>query len=139
MSKKPLQISPEYGTSTLERHLLWALLYDAQFRELFPYVYRSDFQRVEIYDYLARHYTAKTDEIELLKDFRQHFPTVAENIDKEHHESLPSYYALLEDVRRESEELLWERLASLRNPEDAFREFERFKADQHGIRKAKGK
>lgn len=139
MSKKPLQISPEYGTSTLERHLLWALLYDAQFRELFPYVYRSDFQRVEIYDYLARHYTAKTDEIELIKDFRQHFPTVAESIDKEHHESAGTYYSLVLDLRKESEELLRERLASLRNPEDAFRELEKFKADQHGIKKAKVK
>jgi len=139
MSKKPLQISPEYGTSTLERHLLWALLYDAQFRELFPDVYRSDFQRKELYDFLADHYRKGTDETELIKDFRQHFPTVVETIDKEHHESLPSYYALLEDVRRESEELLRERLASLRNPEDAFRELERFKADQHDIRKAKVK
>ena len=139
MSKKPLQISPEYGTSTLERHLLWALLYDAQFRELFPYVYRSDFQRVELYDFLADHYRKGTDETELIKDFRQHFPTVAESIDKEHHESAGTYYSLVLDLRKESEELLRERLASLRNPEDAFRELERFKADQHGIKKAKVK
>ena len=139
MSKKPLQTSPEYGTSTLERHLLWALLYDAQFRELFPYVYRSDFQRVELYDFLADHYRKGTDETELIKDFRQHFPTVAESIDKEHHESAGTYYSLVLDLRKESEELLRERLASLRNPEDAFRELERFKADQHGIKKAKVK
>ena len=133
-------IIPDFAqTSTKERYLLWALCYEAQFRELFPEVYRSDFQRKELYDFLADRYTAKTDETELIKDFRQHFPTVVETIDKEHHESLPSYYALLEDVRRESEELLRERLASLRNPEDAFREFERFKADHHGIKKAKVK
>jgi len=129
----------QYETSTLERHLIWALCYEAKFRELFPDVYRSDFQRKELYDFLADHYRKGTDETELIKDFRQHFPTVVETIDKEHHESLPSYYALLEDVRRESEELLRERLASLRNPEDAFRELERFKADQHDIRKAKVK
>lgn len=139
MSKKPLQISPEYGTSTLERHLLWALLYDAQFRELFPYVHRSDFQRVEIYDYLARHYTAKTDEIELLKDFRQHFPTVAENIDKERRESLPSYYALIESVRKESEKLFWGRLANLRSSDDRKREYERFAEGQRGIADSKHK
>jgi len=129
----------QYETSTLERHLIWALCYEAKFRELFPDVYRSDFLRVELYDFLAEHYRKGTDETDLIKDFRLHFPTVAESIDKEHHESLPSYYALLEEVRRESEELLRERLASLRNPEDAFRELERFKADQHGIRKAKVK
>jgi len=125
--------SPEYGTSSLERYLLWALLYDAQFRELFPEVRRSDFQRVELYDFLADHYRKGTDETELIKNFRKHFPTVAESIDKEHHKNLPSYYGLLETVRRESEELLRQRLASLRNPEDAFRELERFNADRHGI------
>ena len=133
-------IIPDFAqTSTKERYLLWALCYEAKFRELFPDVYRSDFQRKELYDFLADHYRKGTDETELIKDFRQHFPTVVETIDKEHHESLPSYYALLEDVRRESGELLRERLASLRNPEDAFRELERFKADQHDIRKAKVK
>jgi len=90
-------------TSTKERYLIWALLYEAQFRELFPEVYRSDFQRCEIYDFLADHYRKGTDETELIKDFRQHFPTVVETIDKEHHESLPSYYALIEEVRKESE------------------------------------
>jgi len=139
MSKKPLQISPEYGTSTLERHLLWALLYDAQFRELFPDVYRSDFQRCEIYDFLADHYRKGTDETELIKDFRQHFPTVAETMDKERYESLPSYYALLEEVRRESGELLRERLLTLQNPDDVIKEVERFNADRHGIKKAKVK
>ena len=139
MSKKPLQTSPEYGTSTLERHLLWALLYDAQFRELFPYVYRSDFQRVELYDFLADHYRKGTDETELIKDFRQHFPTVAESIDKEHHESAGTYYSLVLDLRKESEELLRERLASLQNPDDVIKEVERFNADRHGIKKAKVK
>ena len=128
-----------FSTSSNERYLLWALLYDAQFYELFPDVYRSDFQRVEIYDYLARHYTAKTDEIELLKDFRQHFPTVAENIDKEHHESLPSYYALIESVRKESEKLFWGRLANLRSSDDRKREYERFAEGQRGIADSKHK
>lgn len=129
----------QYETSTLERHLIWALCYEAKFRELFPDVYRSDFQRKELYDFLADHYRKGTDETELIKDFRQHFPTVVETIDKEHHESLPSYYALLEDVRRESEELLRERLLTLRNPDDAIKEVERFNADRHGIKKAKVK
>ena len=131
--------SPEYGTSSLERHLLWALLYDAQFRELFPYVYRSDFQRVELYDFLADHYRKGTDETELIKEFRKHFPTVAETMDKERYEGLPSYYGLIESARKESEKLFWERLATLRNPEDAIKEVERFNADRHGIRKAKVK
>lgn len=137
MSKKPLQTSPEYGTSSNERKLLWNLIYEHQFY-YFEDVYRSDFRRVEIYDYLARHYTAKTDEIELLKDFRQHFPVLSKTIESEKHET-EHCPPLIADVRRESEELLRERLASLRNPEDAFRELERFKADQHGIRKAKVK
>jgi len=117
--------------------LIWALLYEAQFRELFPEVYRSDFQRVEIYDFLARHFTAKTDESELIRDFRKHFPILSESIDKENHESLPSYYALIEEVRKESKELLRQRIASLRNPEDAFRELERYRENSHGIKKAK--
>lgn len=129
----------QYETSTLERHLIWALCYEAKFRELFPDVYRSDFQRKELYDFLADHYRKGTDETELIKDFRQHFPTVVETIDKEHHESLPSYYALLEDVRRESEELLRERLLTLQNPDDVIKEVERFSADHHGIKKAKVK
>ena len=54
-------------------------------------------------------------------------------MDGEHHESLPSYYSLLDTVRKESKELLRQRLASLRDPEDAFRELERFRADQHGV------
>ena len=132
-SNKSIIADSVVQTSTKERYLLWALCYEAKFRELFPDVYRSDFQRKELYDFLADHYRKGTDETELIKDFRQHFPTVVESIDKEHHESLPSYYALLEDVRRESEELLRERLASPRNPEDAFRELERFNADRHGI------
>jgi len=127
----------QYETSTKERHLIWALLYEAQFRELFPEVYRSDFQRVEIYDFLARHFTAKTDESELIRDFRKHFPILSESIDKENHESLPSYYALIEEVRKESKELLRQRIASLRNPEDAFRELERYRENSHGIKKAK--
>ena len=129
----------QYETSTKERHLIWALLYEAQFRELFPEVYRSDFQRCEIYDFLARHYTAKTDEAEIIRDFRKHFPVLTESIDKENHESLPSYYGLLEEVRRESGELLRERLASLRNTDDVIKEVERFNADRHGIKKAKVK
>jgi hypothetical protein len=60
-------------------------------------------------------------------------------MDKERYESLPSYYALLEDVRRESEELLRERLLTLRNPDDVIKEVERFNADHHGIKKAKVK
>ena len=126
-------------TSTKERYLIWVLLYEAQFRELFPEVYRSDFLRREIYDFLARHYTAKTDETDIIKDFRKHFPTVVEIIDKENHESLPSYYGLLETVRRESEELLRERLLTLQNPDDVIKEVERFNADRHGIKKAKVK
>ena len=127
----------QYETSTKERHLIWALLYEAQFRELFPEVYRSDFQRVEIYDFLARHFTAKTDESELIRDFRKHFPILSESIDKENHESLPSYYALIEEVRKESEELTRQRLTNLRNPADALREFERYRENSHGIKKAK--
>jgi len=120
-------------TSTKERYLIWALLYEAQFRELFPEVYRSDFQRCEIYDFLADHYRKGTDETELIKDFRQHFPTVVETIDKEHHESLPSYYALIEEVRKESEKLFWGRLANLRSSDDRKREYERFAEGQRGI------
>ena len=127
----------QYETSTKERHLIWALLYEAQFRELFPEVYRSDFQRVEIYDFLARHFTAKTDEAEIIRDFRKHFPILSESIDKENHESLPSYYALIEEVRKESEELTRQRLTNLRNPADALREFERYRENSHGIKKAK--
>lgn len=138
-SNKSIIADSVVQTSTKERYLLWALLYEAQFRELFPEVYRSDFQRCEIYDFLARHYTAKTDEAEIIRDFRKHFPVLTESIDKENHESLPSYYALLEDVRRESEELLRERLLTLRNPDDVIKEVERFNADHHGIKKAKVK
>ncbi|NLI09060.1 MAG: hypothetical protein GX457_18515, partial [Thermotogaceae bacterium] len=121
------------STSTKERYLLWALLYDAQFYELFPDVHRSDFQRVEIYDFLAESYHAKADESDIIKDFRSHFPTVAESIDKEHYESLPSYYGLIIEVRKESKENLRQRLASLRDPDDAFRDLDNYRKNQHGI------
>jgi archaellum biogenesis ATPase FlaH len=125
-----------FSTSSNERYLLWALLYDAQFYELFPDVYRSDFQRVEIYDFLAKHYTAKTDEAELIKDFRLHFPILSESMDGERYESLPSYYSLLDTVRKESKELLRQRLASLRDPTDGLTDLYTFRENSHGIEKA---
>lgn len=125
-----------FSTSANERYLLWALLYDAQFYELFPDVYRSDFQRCEIYDFMAESYHAKADETDIIKDFRKRFPTVAETMDGEHHESLPSYYSLLDTVRKESKELLRQRLASLRDPDDAFRDLDNYRKNQHGIKHA---
>jgi len=130
--------SPQYETTTNERHLIWALLYGAQFYEYFEYVHRSDFQRVEIYDFLAKHFTAKTDEADIIRDFHKHFPILSESMEKERHESLPSY-SLIQEVRKEGEKLLQQRLANLRNPEDAFLELERYRENSHGIRKAKVK
>ncbi len=133
MSKKPMS-SPEFETTTLQRQLLWVLLYDAQFYDYFKDVHRSDFQRVEIYDFLAKHYTAKTDEAEIIRDFQKHFPTLSESMTGgEKYETTPAVYNLIIDVRKESEELLRQRLASLRDPGDALREYERFQENTRGI------
>jgi len=50
--------------------------------------------------------------------------------------ALPHYHGLLEEVRKESEERLRQRLVSLQNPDDVIKEVERFNADRHGIRKS---
>ena len=137
-TKKPI---PTETTSTLERHLIWALLYDDAFKTIFPELFRSDLQRKEVYDFLADHYRKGTDTADITQDFWKHYPILAQQMEEEARngliESLPHYHGLLEEVRKESEERLRQSLANFRDPDDAIKEVERFNADRHGIRKAK--
>ena len=136
--KKPI---PTETTSTLERHLIWALLYDDAFKTVFPELFRSDLQKKEVYDFLADHYRKGTDTADITADFWKHYPVLANQMEEEARngliESLPHYHGLLEEVRKESEERLRQRLVSLQNPDDVIKEVERFNADRQGIRKAK--
>jgi len=128
-------------TSNLERKLLWALLYDDAFKTVFPEIFRSDFHRKEVYDFLADHYRKGTDTADITADFWKHYPILAKLLEEERAkgiiEPLPHYHGLVEEVRKESEEQLRQRLVSLQNPDDVIKEVERFNADRHGIRKAK--
>jgi len=138
MSKKP--ISTETTTS-LERHLIWMLLYKDHFREYFPFLYRSDLQRKEIYDFLADHYRKGTDTADITADFWKHYPVLTSQIEEEatnfRAEDLCQPLFLIEQkIRKESEERLRQRLVSLQNPDDVIKEVERFNADRHGIRNA---
>jgi hypothetical protein len=138
--KKPI---PTDTTSTLERHLIWALLYDDGLRSIFPEIFRSDFQRKEIYDFLADHYRKGTDTADITQAFWKHYPVLAKLIEEEARngiiERLPHYHGLLEEVRKESEEKLRQSLINLRNPEDVIKEVELFNADRHSFKKAKVK
>ncbi|MFA6977580.1 MAG: hypothetical protein WC194_12805, partial [Mesotoga sp.] len=133
-TKKP--ISTETTTS-LERHLIWALLYDDAFKTVFPELFRSDLQRKEVYDFLADHYRKGTDTADITADFWKHYPVLANQMEEEARngliESLPHYHGLLEEVRKESEERLRQSLANFRDPEDAIKEVEIFNEDRHGI------
>ena len=137
MSKKPI---PTETTTSLERHLIWALLYDDAFKTIFPELFRSDLQRKEVYDFLADHYRKGTDTADITADFWKHYPVLANQMEEEARngliESLPHYHGLLEEVRKESEERLRQRLVSLQNPDDVIKEVERFNADRHGIENA---
>jgi hypothetical protein len=138
-------IIPEYESQTnlLERHLIWALLYDDGFQSVFPEIFRSDFQRKEIYDFLADHYRKGTDTADVTQAFWKHYPVLAKLIEEEARngiiERLPHYHGLLEEVRKESEERLRQRISNFRDPGDAIKEVERFNADSHSIKKAKVK
>ncbi len=136
--KKPI---PTDTTSTLERHLIWALLYDDGLRSIFPEIFRSDFQRKEIYDFLADHYRKGTDTADITQGFWKHYPVLAKQMEEEARkgliESLPHYHGLIEEVRKESEERLRQRIVSLQNPDDVIKEVERFNEDRHSIIKAK--
>ena len=132
-------IIPEYESQTnlLERQLLWGLLYDDAFKKVFPELFRSDFQRKEIYDFLADHYRKGTDTPEIMDDFWKHYPVLAKLLEEERAkgliESLPHYHGLLEEVRKESEERLRQRIANFRDPGDAIKEVERFNTNRHSI------
>ena len=138
-------IIPEYESQTnlLERQLLWALLYDDAFKTVFPELFRSDLQRKEVYDFLADHYRKGTDTADITADFWKHYPVLANQMEEEarngHIESLPHYHGLLEEVRKESEERLRQRIANFRDPGDAIKEVERFNTNRHSIKKAKAK
>ncbi len=134
MTKKPI---PTETTTSLERHLIWALLYDDAFETVFPELFRSDLQRKEVYDFLADHYRKGTDTADITADFWKHYPVLANQMEEEARngliESLPHYHGLLEEVRKESEERLRQSLANFRDPEDAIKEVGRFDEDRHGI------
>ncbi len=136
---KDTTIIPEYESQTnlLERHLIWALLYDDAFKAVFPELYRSDFQRKEIYDFLADHYRKGTDTVDVTQAFWKHYPVLAKLIEEEARngliESLPHYHGLLEEVRKESEERLRQRISNFRDPGDAIKEVERFNEDRHSL------
>jgi len=142
---KDTTIIPEYESQTnlLERHLIWALLYDDGFRSIFPEIFRSDFQRKEVYDFLADHFRKGTDTADITQGFWKHYPVLAKLLEEERGkgliESLPHYHGLIEEVRKESEERLRQRIVSLQNPDDVIKEVERFNEDRHSIKKAKVK
>ena len=62
MNKKPI---PDRVATTLERYLIHGLVYDGYLSHFFPEVYRSDFDRKDVYDFLAMHYEKQTSEEDL--------------------------------------------------------------------------
>jgi len=144
--KRPVASGLNSGTTTTiiasanEKHIIWALLYDDGFKTVLPELYRSDFQRKEVYDFLADHYRKGTDTADVTQDFWKHYPVLAQQMEEAARDglikALPHYHGLLEEVRKESEERLRQRLVSLQNPDDVIKEVERFNADRHGIRKS---
>ena len=144
MNKKPI---PDRVATTLERYLIHGLVYDGYLSHFFPEVYRSDFDRKDVYDFLAMHYEKQTSEEDLFDEFHKAFPKLDERLSQERtkaHEDLRNRHSmenlafrhLLDEVRKESKKRLIERITALTDFEDQARELREFDADSHGIRNA---
>jgi len=141
MNKKPI---PDRVATTLERYLIHGLVYDGYLSHFFPEVYRSDFDRKDVYDFLAMHYEKQTSEEDLFDEFHKAFPKLDERLSQERtkaHEDLRNRHSmenlafrhLLDEVRKESKKRLIERITALTDFEDQARELREFDADSHGI------
>ena len=146
-TKKPI---PDRVATTLERYLIHGLVYDGFLHNFFTEVYRSDFDRKDVYDFLAMHYEKQTSEADLFEEFHKAFPKLDESLNKEKiqaHEDLSNrgsipavgFRYLLYEVRKESKKRLIERIAALTDFEDQARELREFDADSHGIEDGKHK